>query len=153
MYIQRGNKYLKSLSVRSWCSKVEPKVWRSKLEEHIKCFKTTIDTQLWWFLMQRVHRILATGQFLFLHKIIDLPLCVMCSQEEETVSHLLYGCTKSLSFWKNLQFVIREKSINCRNLELIEKFILFGDLQNVFTDKAFNLKVFGLIVMLAKFCI
>ena len=48
-------------------------------------------------------------------------------------------------FGKNLQSFIREKCANCKNFELTEKFILFGVLQNVFTDK-----VLGLTVMLAK---
>ena len=70
----------------------------------------------------------------------------MYNQEEETISHLVYGCTKSQSFWKNLQSFVREKCVNCKNLELTEKFILFGVLQKVFTDK-----VLDLIVMLDKF--
>ena len=65
----------------------------------------------------------------------------MCSQEEEPISHLPYGCNKSQSF-------IREICVNCKNIELTERFILFGVLQNVFTDK-----VLDLIVMLAKFSI
>ena len=84
---------------------------------------------------------------------IDSPLCVMCSQEEK--NH------KSFTLWMYQVTVLLEKSsvlyqgkcINCRNLELVEKFILFGDLQNVFTDKAFDLTVFNLIVTLAKFYI
>ena len=42
---------------------------------------------------------------------------------------------------------MRENGVNCTNLELTEKFVLFGVLQNVLTDK-----VLDLIVMLAKFC-
>ena len=49
-------------------------------------------------------------------------------------------------FGKNLQSFVREKCVNSKNLELTEKFILFGVLQKVFTDK-----VLHLIVMLDKF--
>ena len=42
---------------------------------------------------------------------------------------------------------MRENGVNCTNLELTEKFVLFGVLQNVLTDK-----ILDLIVMLAKFC-
>ena len=42
-------------------------------------------------------------------------------------------------FGKNLQSFVREKCVNSKNLELTEKFILFGVLQNVFTDKVFDL--------------
>ena len=42
----------------------------------------------------------------------------------------------------------KNQCVNCKNLELTEKFILFGVLQNVFTDK-----VLDLTVTLAKFCI
>ena len=72
----------------------------------------------------------------------------MCSPKEETISHLLYGCTKSQSFRTNLQSFMREKCTDCKNLELTENCILFAVLQNVFTDK-----VLDLIVMLAKFYI
>ena len=72
---------------------------------------------------------------------IDSPLCVMCSQEEK--NH------KSFTLWMYQVTVLLEKSsvlyqgkcINCRNLELVEKFILFGDLQNVFTDKVLDSSV------------
>ena len=98
MYIQRGNKYLKSLSVKSEALPAGARRWNEKFEDlnwkniFKICFKTTIDTQLRRFQIRLVHRIL------FLRKIIDLPLCAMCSQEEETISHLLYGCTKSQFF-------------------------------------------------------
>ena len=49
---------------------------------------------------------------------------------------------------KNLQSFIRGKCVNWNNVELTEKFILFGVLQNVLTDK-----VLDLIVVLAKFYI
>ena len=48
----------------------------------------------------------------------------------------------------SLQSFIREKCVNYKTLELTEKFILFGVLQNVFTDK-----VLDLTVTLAKFYI
>ena len=51
-------------------------------------------------------------------------------------------------FGKNLQSFIREKCVNYKTLEFTEKFILFGVLQNVFTDK-----VLDLTVTLAKFYI
>ena len=49
---------------------------------------------------------------------------------------------------KNLQSFIRGKCVNWNNVELTEKFILFGVLQNVFTDK-----VLEVIAMLVKFYI
>ena len=87
-----GKKYLKSLSVKSkalpagagrWNQNSEDLNWKNVLK---KCFKTTVDTQLRRFQIRLVHRILATGRFLFLRKIIDSPLCAMCSQEEETIT-------------------------------------------------------------------
>ena len=71
VYIQKGNKYLKSMFVKSEALPAGARRWNQKFEDlnwknmFKKCFKTTIDTQLRWFQIRLVHRILATGRFIF----------------------------------------------------------------------------------------
>ena len=76
-------------------------------------------------------------------KVLMMMMMTMtfCSQEEEAIGHLIWGCTKSLSFRNNLQIFIKEKCVNCTNLEFSVKFILFGVSQNLFTDKVLDLIV------------
>ena len=75
MYIQRDNKCLKSLLVRSDALSAGVRKWNQKFDDlnwkniYRKCFETTIDTQLRWFQVRLKHRILPTGEFLFLRKI------------------------------------------------------------------------------------
>ena len=45
----------------------------------IKCFKTTIDTQLQWFQARILHRILPTRRYLNICKIVNSPLCLLCN--------------------------------------------------------------------------
>ena len=76
--------------------------------------------------MRLLHMILPTGRYLFLQKIIDSPCCSFCKQDEETITHLLWGCTVIQSFWSNLQTLIKETCINCMHSELSEALVLFG---------------------------
>ena len=104
------------------------------------CYKTTKatnDTPLHWFQIQLLHRILPTGRYLFLWKIIDSPLCSFCKQEEEAITHLF--CAVIQSFWSNLQTLIKESSINCTHFELSETLVLFGVTDNFITDKVIDL--------------
>ena len=96
--------------------------------------------------MRLLHRILPTGRYLFLRKIIDSPLCSFCKQEEETITHLFWGCTVIQSFWSNLQTLIKETCINRMHFKLSEALVLFGVTDNTITDK-----VIDFFILLAKF--
>ena len=114
-----------------------------------KCYRTTKatnDTRLRWFQMRLLHRILPTGRYLFLRKIIDSPLCSFCKQKEETIFQLFWRCTVIQSFWSNLQTLIKETCINYTHFELSEVLVLFGVTDNIITDK-----VIDLFNLLAKF--
>ena len=58
-----------------------------------KCHKITIDTQLRWFQLRILHRILPTRRYLHICKIIDSPICLLCKNHDETLCHLFWECT------------------------------------------------------------
>ena len=62
-----------SAGVRKWNQKFDDLNWKNIYR---KCFETTIDTQLRWFQVRLKHRILPTGEFLFLRKIKKLHHCL-----------------------------------------------------------------------------
>ena len=117
--------------------------WKKVCSQNYKSLKwhTTSLFQMW--LLQRI---LPTGKYLFLRKIIDSPLCSFCKQEEETIAHLFWGCTVIQSFWSDLQTLIKEICINCTHFELSEALVLFGVTDNIITDK-----VIDLFILLAEF--
>ena len=155
MYVQQDNQRLKSLLVRSdalpagvwkWNQKYDDLNWKNIFYlENV--FKPPSTHSSRWFEIQLMHKILPTGRFLqFLYKITESPLCTFCNQQEETISHLIWGCTKSKSFWNVLQICIKGKCINSSNSEFSERFILFDVSQKIFTQKLLDL-----IVLLSKF--
>ena len=66
-----------------------------------------------------MHIIPPTGRFLFLCKTIDSPSCVLCSQEEETISDWIYECTKSQFTRNNLP-----KNVSTANLLNLHKSVV-----------------------------
>ena len=107
-----------------------------------------MDTKLRWFQYRIVHRIIPTNRYLFKCKIVDSPLCNICNQEEETISHLMWECEIVQNFWSRLLNILKEKCILCETLELSEPLILFGIKEKVITDKAIDL-----IILIAKYYI
>ena len=67
-------------------------------------FKNTIkhssDSQLRWFQIRLIHRILPTKKYLFRCNLTDDPLCSFCGDTDETLSHLFWNCTHVKSFGK-----------------------------------------------------
>ena len=53
-------------------------------------FKTTTNTKLRWFQFRINNRILCTNKFLYRIRKSDNQLCTFCSEEEETIEHLLW---------------------------------------------------------------
>ena len=148
-YIQKGNKSVLSLMTEADALPASFQKW-NKLFDSLNwkkiCYKTTNatnDTRLRWFQMRLLHRILPTGRYLFLRKIIDSPLCSFCKQKEETIFQLFWRCTVIQSFWSNLQTLIKETCINCTHFELSEALVLFGVTDNIITDKVIDLLQFA----------
>ena len=66
------------------------------------CHNTTIDTQLRWFQLRILHRILPTRRYLHICNITDSPICLFCRNHEETLCHLFWECQFVQKFWKDL---------------------------------------------------
>ncbi|MCU7800901.1 MAG: hypothetical protein KZQ70_12335, partial [gamma proteobacterium symbiont of Lucinoma myriamae] len=112
-------------STQKWQEKLNLSIhfqW-SKIWQLTKTF--THDTTLIWFQTKINHRILATNYLLEKMKIVNNKSCSFCSEEDETIIHLLCSCRYVDCFWKNLLFYINHKCITTFTL-WTEKEILFG---------------------------
>ena len=61
-----------------------------------------LDTKLREFQYKILNMIISTNKKLHQFKLADSPLCAFCNAEEESLEHLLYFCTLSSFFWKEL---------------------------------------------------
>ena len=114
----------------------------------IKSFKTSSDSQLQWFQTRLLHRILPTGKYLALCKIINSSNCVFCENEVETLNHLFWNCNYVSNFWNKLLRMLHEKCEHCTRMNFNQQLILFGVAENVFTDQPIDF-----IILYAKFYI
>ena len=111
-----------------------------------KCHKITIDTQLRWFQLRILHRILPTRRYLHICKIIDSPICLLCKNHDETLCHLFWECTIVQTFWKDLETLLRLKCYNCSRFSFKLDLVIFGTSEGVITDT-----VIDFIILYAKF--
>ena len=96
-------------------------------------FRITRDTTMQWFQIRINHNILATNKFLTKIKIINDPKCSFCSQEDETIEHLLWECEHVQKFLHDTISWLNDQNIH---LDLNEKSFLFcfpGDLSCFFS--------------------
>ena len=114
----------------------------------IKCFKTTIDTQLQWFQARIIHRILPTRRYLHMCKIVNSPHCLLCINQEETLIHLFWECNVVKKFWQDLENILRNKCTNSARFSFSLELIIFGTSPLIKTDK-----VIEFIILFAKFYI
>ena len=104
-----------------------------------KTLKTTKDTQLRWFQIRMIHRILPTNRYLCFRKIVDSPLCTFCMQEQETLFHLFWECSYIQTFWQDLAKLLKDKCTHLSNFRFSDILVLFGTQPNVVTDRNFDL--------------
>ena len=142
--IGSGNKFVKELllkdneiptALHKWNSEFNNLNWKSIF---IHSMKISPDPQLKWFQARIIHRILPTKKYLHLCKLTHSPLCVFCDSHVETLNHLFWDCNFVQSFWKDLIKTLKEKCTHCVRLNLSKELILFGKIENVYTDKAID---------------
>ena len=112
----------------------------------LKPYKLTTDSKLRWFQVRILHRLIPTQRYLYIRKLVESPLCILCNEEEDSIQHLFWACHVSQNFWTELISWLSEKCPTCRTLALSELFIIFGIKPNQTSDK-----VLDLIILLAKF--
>jgi len=151
--IRSGNKSVKSIlqddklptAVIKWNSEFINLKWKNIF---IKSFKTSSDAQLQRFQARLLHRILPTGKYLALCKLINSSSCVFCENEVETLNHLFWNCNYVHNFWNKLLRMLHERCDHCARLNFNQQLIIFGVAENVFTDQAIDF-----ILLNAKFYI
>ncbi len=109
---------------------------------------STSDTRLKWFQYRILHRVLTTNDYLYKRKVIDSDRCTFCKTEKETISHLLWDCTYTETFWKHVLEWITKNTPHVRSLNITEQLVIFGVKVDVTTDK-----VLDLIMLMAKYYI
>ena len=129
--------------------------WHAKLNIHtnfkwstvyLLVHKTTKDTQIKWFQLRLLHRILATNTYLFKIGIKDDELCTFCKILPESLEHLFWECPISKAFWEELTDWIKSRCGHRNNLILKKQDIFFGITNKKRTDKILNL-----LLLLAKY--
>jgi hypothetical protein len=109
------------------------------------CHKTTVDCQLKWFQLRLIYRALPTNRYLFLRKIVQSANCSFCTDEEESINHLMWRCQYVSKFWQDLQDLLIINCSHANNFRFSEVLVLFGVQDNIYTDKAMDF-----IILLAK---
>ena len=73
------------------------------------------------------------------------PLCQFCKSHSETIYHLLWKCNKVKIFWNDLSHIMNNRCTNTHNFKIDENLALFGQSENIKTDK-----ICEFIILLAK---
>ena len=85
--------------------------------------KATIDMRMRIFQYKILNNILYLNRQLYYMKIVNCPMCSLCGQNAETVTHQFFSCIESHKLWTE----IRNWSTSCIILpELTEKIIFLG---------------------------
>ena len=130
---------------KKWNQSFNNLKWKSIFKNAIK---HSLDTQLQWFQLRLIHRILPTKKYLALCKLTDSSLCSFCNDSTESLRHLFWHCIHIKKFWEDLQNILHEKCIHSIRFRFKEELILFGYADNIYTDRPMNL-----IILFAKFYI
>ena len=85
---------------------------------------------------------------LYKRKVIDSDRSTFCKTEREIISHLLWDCTYTETFWKHVLEWITKHAPHVRSLNITEQLVIFGVKDDVTTDK-----VLDLIMLMAKYYI
>ena len=81
-------------------------------------------------------------------KVIDSDRCTFCKTGKETISHLLWDCTYTETFWKHVLEWITKNTPNVHSLSITEQLVISGIKDDITMDK-----VPDLIMLMAKYYI
>ena len=108
-------------------------------EIFLKCKQTSIDSQLEWFQLRLLHRIIPTNKYVLLCKIRDFALCTFCSHEDNSISHLFWSCRVAQKFWTDLAVLRTDQYVHCDSLTFNKTCILSGVANMFKTDRVLDL--------------
>ena len=120
------NKLLCTIQINNNTDKINEKTWTTTLQVdtidwkkiYQTIFKATLDTSLRNFQYKIVMGILPTNTLLVKYKIKDNSLCDLCNNNEETISHLFWECTKTQILWHKLTEFLKNKNITFEKTRL-----------------------------------
>ena len=72
-------------------------------------------------------------------KIKEDDNCNFCGEQRETIEHLFWDCRVVTKFWNDIYDLCIKELPHSQSLRLSKQLILFGDKNNVHTDKPFDL--------------
>ena len=76
---------------------------------------------------------------MYKRKVIDFDGCTDYKTEKETMSHLLWDCIYTETFWKHVLEWITNTPHNIRSLNITEQLVSFGVKNYVKTNKLLDL--------------
>lgn len=83
-------------------------------------FLCSLETKLREFQYKVLNRILFTKSLLYKIKMVDSPLCSLCSMQDETIEHLFFHCDKVRLFWEDLKVILTGNNISLDNINEVE---------------------------------
>ena len=83
-------------------------IWSTRFESLYKC---TVDNKIRVFQFKFIYRRVATEKYLFDIKQRDSPLCNICKESNQTISHLFIFCKHSAILWKAISQWLRAKGL------------------------------------------
>ena len=138
-------RYIYSCLVRNWDIPKCLNKWSKELntETDVKeifdiIFKTTNASCLRWFQYKLLYRLLPTGHFLYLRKLVDSPRCTLCNHADETILHMFWDCPKIQDYWLDVQNWICTDFTHCNNVIFPRDLIILGSEKNTITDRFFG---------------
>ena len=142
--IGSGNRAVKDMFQNEKDLPTASKKWNSEFENlnwkfiFKKCMKNSPDPQLQWFQARLLHRILPTQKYLTLCKLTDSSFCVFCGNSIENLNHLFWNCNFVKKFWNDFMKLLHEKCTHCDRLNLCQELVIFGIVDNIYTDEAID---------------
>ena len=97
-------------------------------------FKTTNASCLRLFQYKLLYRLLPTGHFLYLRKLVDSPRCALCNHADETILHRFWDCPKIQDYLLDVQNWICTNFTRCNLVIFTRDLIILGSEQNTITD-------------------
>ena len=115
------NLYLRPKSEIKW--EIELNFHKDKIWwEHVNYTVNSNDCTIKWLQYRIIHRILGTNYLLHKIGIKDTNQCTFCNAQPETISHLFYFCSYSLSLWNNIKDWLRNEfdlELNINEIDVI----------------------------------
>ena len=109
---------------------------------------STKDSKLWWLQFRILHNILTTNRSVSKFKQEQSHLCTFCNAHSETIPHLIWECSKTKMFWKELSTIFNRRVLHSHKFQFTKNLVILGICNTIKTDKVCNI-----IILMAKFFI